>query len=50
MAAAGKKLTIEGYDAGHGFANPSNPMGAFNEEAYKDAEKKTVDYFKARFK
>lgn len=50
MEAAGKNLTIESYDAGHGFANPSNPMGAFNETAYKDAEQKMVNYFKARFR
>lgn len=50
MEAAGKKLTIEPYDAGHGFANPSNPMGAFNESAYKDAEAKTVAYLKSKFK
>jgi len=50
MKAAGKSLTIKTYDANHGFANPSNPMGAFNEAAYKDAYKNTVDYFKARLK
>lgn len=50
MVAAGKKLTIKPYEAGHGFANPSNPMGAFNETAYKDAYKATLDYFAARLK
>ena len=50
MKAAGKKVTIKPYDAGHGFANPSNPMGAYNEAAYKDAYKNTVDYFKGRLK
>ena len=50
MKAAGKKLTVKSYDADHGFANPSNPMGAFNEAAYKDAYKNTVDFFKARLK
>ncbi|MBS1545020.1 MAG: dienelactone hydrolase family protein [Bacteroidetes bacterium] len=47
MKDAGRKLTIKPYDADHGFANPSNPMGAFNEEAYKDAYKNTVAFFKA---
>ena len=50
MKAAGKTLTIKPYDANHGFANPSNPMGAFNEAAYKDAYKNTVEYFKGRLK
>lgn len=50
MKAAGKKLTIKAYDANHGFANPSNPMGAFNEAHYKDAYRNTVDFFKARLK
>jgi carboxymethylenebutenolidase len=42
MKAAGKSLSIKSYDADHGFANPSNPMGNFNEVAYKDAYKNTV--------
>ena len=50
MKLAGKKLTIKAYDANHGFANPSNPLGAFNEPAYKDAYKVTVDFFKATLK
>lgn len=50
MKAAGKKLTVRAYDANHGFANPSNPMGAFDEAAYKDAYKSTVDFFKANLK
>lgn len=50
MKAAGKKVTVHPYDAGHGFANPSNPLGAFNEQAYKDANAKTVAYLKARMK
>ncbi len=50
MKSAGKKLTIKAYDANHGFANPSNPMGAFNEAAYKDAYKNTVEYFRAKLK
>lgn len=48
MKAAGKKLTIRTYDANHGFANPSNPMGAFNEAAYKDAFKATTEFLKTK--
>lgn len=50
MKAAGKKLTIKSYDANHGFANPSNPMGAFNEAAYKDAFKATTEFLKTKLK
>jgi carboxymethylenebutenolidase len=50
MAAAGKKLTVKSYDADHGFANPSNPMGHFKEEATKDAYANTLAFFKARLK
>lgn len=50
MKAAGKKLSIRTYDANHGFANPSNPLGAFNEAAYKDAFKATTDFLKAKIK
>lgn len=48
MKSAGKTLTIKPYDANHGFANPSNPMGAFNEAAYKDAFKATTEFLKAK--
>lgn len=48
MKAAGKKVIIKNYDADHGFANPSNPIGAYDEAAYKDAYKSTVEFFKAR--
>lgn len=50
MAAAGKKLTVKNYDADHGFANPSNPIGAFDEAAYNDSYKHTIAFFKARLK
>lgn len=50
MKAAGKSLTIKAYDANHGFANPSNPMGNYNETAAADAYKNTIEYFKARLK
>ncbi|SJZ96263.1 dienelactone hydrolase family protein [Sediminibacterium ginsengisoli] len=45
MQTAGKKLTTFKYDAGHGFANPSNP--AFNKEATEDAHAKAVAFLKA---
>lgn len=48
MKAAGKKLTVYRYDAGHGFANPSNP--SFNKEARDDAHKKTIEFLKERIK
>lgn len=48
MKAAGKNLTIKPYDAGHGFANPSNP--SFNETIYRDAYKNTIDFFKSKLK
>jgi carboxymethylenebutenolidase len=48
MKAAGKNLTVKAYDADHAFANPSNPK--FNEAFTADANKNTVDFFKARLK
>jgi carboxymethylenebutenolidase len=50
MKAADKSLIVKTYDADHGFANPSNPLGAFNEAAYKSAYQLTIDFFKARLK
>jgi carboxymethylenebutenolidase len=50
MNAANEKLTIKNYDADHGFANPSNPIGNFNEAAAKNANHTTVSFFQARFK
>jgi carboxymethylenebutenolidase len=50
MTAAGKNLTVKSYEADHGFANPSNPMGHFNEAAYKDAYRNTIEFFKAKLK
>lgn len=46
MQAAGKKLISHKYDAGHGFANPSNPV--FNKEAAADAHAKAVAFLKER--
>lgn len=50
MKAAGKNLTVKSYDADHGFANPSNPMGAFNADAAADAYKNTISFFKGKLK
>ncbi len=48
MKKAGKTLIINRYDAGHGFANPSNPN--FDKEATSDAYEKTISFFKIRMK
>jgi carboxymethylenebutenolidase len=48
MKTAGKKLTVNKYDADHGFANPSNP--AYNSDATKDAYGKTIAFLKARLR
>ena len=45
MQGLGKKLKAYKYDAGHGFANPSNP--SFNKEATEDAHKKAIAFLKA---
>ena len=45
MKAVGKPISIYRYDAGHGFANPSNP--AFNKEATEDAWLKAIAFLKA---
>ncbi len=46
MAGAGKTLITNKYDAGHGFANPSNP--SFNKDAKEDAHTKTINFLKSR--
>ncbi|WP_207492647.1 dienelactone hydrolase family protein [Aridibaculum aurantiacum] len=46
MKKVDKKLTVHRYDAGHGFANPSNPN--FDKEATKDSYEKTLAFIKAR--
>ncbi|WP_420146637.1 dienelactone hydrolase family protein [Spirosoma sp.] len=48
MQKAGKKVTIKMYDAGHGFANPSNPV--YNKEATADAYKLSLNYLKDKLK
>jgi carboxymethylenebutenolidase len=45
MEAAGKKLNTYKYDAGHGFANPSNPK--FNAEATADAYSKAIAFLRS---
>lgn len=47
MKQAGKPLTVYSYDAGHAFANPSNPK--FNKAARDDARQKAVEFLKANF-
>jgi carboxymethylenebutenolidase len=46
MLSLGKKITIHKYDAGHGFANPSNPV--FNKDATSDARSKALAFLKER--
>lgn len=48
MQKAGKKVTVKMYDAGHGFANPSNPV--YNKEATADAYKLSLNYLKDKLK
>ena len=48
MQTAGKKITAYKYDAGHGFANPSNP--SFNKAAREDAHTKTIAFLKEHMK
>jgi len=48
MKQAGKTLMVNRYEAGHGFANPSNPV--FDKEATKDSHEKTIAFFKERMK
>jgi carboxymethylenebutenolidase len=45
MKDAGKNLSVNRYEAGHGFANPSNP--SFNPTATTDAYAKAIAFLKA---
>jgi carboxymethylenebutenolidase len=45
MNEVGKNLVINRYDAGHGFANPSNPV--YDKAATEDAHTKTIVFLKA---
>lgn len=44
MQLTGKKITAYKYEAGHGFANPSNP--SFNKAATEDAHAKAIAFLK----
>ncbi len=44
MKEAEKNMMLYRYDAGHGFANPSNP--SFNKEATEDAHQKAIAFLK----
>lgn len=44
MKNMGKNITVNWYNAGHGFANPSNP--SFNKEAREDAYTKATAFIK----
>lgn len=46
MKAAGKKITVYGYDADHAFANPSNPK--YNAQYTAEAYQHTLEFLKAR--
>ena len=48
MTAAGKKVTIESYNADHAFANPSNPK--FNAEYAAKAHGQALAYLRTKFK
>ena len=45
MKEAGKNLSVNRYEAGHGFANPSNP--SYNAAAKEDSYAKAIAFFKA---
>ena len=45
MKLAGKNLSVNRYEAGHGFANPSNP--SYNAAAKNDAYTKAIAFLKA---
>ena len=48
MKAAGKKVIVRSFEAGHGFANPSNPI--FDQQATAEAYALSINYLKERFK
>jgi carboxymethylenebutenolidase len=45
MKAVGKNLVTHKYEAGHGFANPSNP--SFNADAASDSYSKAIAFLKS---
>jgi carboxymethylenebutenolidase len=46
MKEVGKNITINKYEAGHGFANPSNPV--YDKAATEDTHAKAIAFLKAR--
>lgn len=48
MKDADKNISVNRYDAGHGFANPSNP--SYNKEATEDAHAKAIAFLKTHMK
>ncbi len=48
MKTAGKQIAIYRYEAGHGFANPSNP--SYDKAATEDAHVKAIAFLKERMK
>lgn len=45
MSKAGKKITVNRYEAGHGFSNPSNP--SYNAAAREDSYNKAIAFLKS---
>jgi carboxymethylenebutenolidase len=48
MKDLGKNISLHRYEAGHGFANPSNP--AFDKTATEDTHQKTISFLKSKIK
>lgn len=46
MKSAGKSISLHRYEAGHGFANPSNP--SYNKEYTAEAHSKAISFLKER--
>ena len=46
MKEAGKNLSVNRYEAGHGFANPSNPK--YDEAKAKEAYGMAIEYLKKK--
>lgn len=46
LKSLGKNIDLTIYDAGHGFANPSNPV--YNKSATEEAHQKAIAFLKAR--
>jgi carboxymethylenebutenolidase len=48
MKDLGKNISLHRYEAGHGFANPSNP--AFDKTATEDTHQKAISFLKNKIK